>query len=227
MTSALAGLAELAQLFARHQDPSMLCRAIAHSEAIASPQTAIMGVQLLAIADQGRMRELGSFGERTIATPAAELSTGDGLIAQALRGREVFAQQIEDQTISIIPLVASYPLGCLVVSHGEAPEGLGIDTEGVTLIGALGAFYLSDFNPSHTETTPGTHPRLNASPNLSPRQTEVLHAMAQGHTNQQIADATHTSPSNIRQTAVVLFRKLGVQDRRSAVEAARRFGLVD
>jgi DNA-binding CsgD family transcriptional regulator len=227
MTSAIGALAELAQLFARHQDPTMLCRAIAHSEAIASPKTAIMGVQLLAIGDQGRMRELGSFGERAITTPAAELSTGDGLIAQALRRREVFTKEVEGRAVSIVPLVASYPLGCLAVAHSPAPKGLGIDSEGVSLIGALGALYLSDFDPSHTDNTPGTRTPLTASPRLSTRQTEVLRAIALGQTNQQIADATRTSLSNIRQTAVVLFRKLGVQDRRSAVEAARRFGLVD
>lgn len=62
---------------------------------------------------------------------------------------------------------------------------------------------------------------------LSDRETEVLHLMARGLTNADIARELYLSEGTVRNYTSALFAKLGVNDRTQAVLAALRYGLVD
>ena len=56
---------------------------------------------------------------------------------------------------------------------------------------------------------------------LTPRQCRILHLMASGLTNPQIAMRMGFSTSTIRLETIKIFRALDVHDRTSAVETAR------
>ena len=62
---------------------------------------------------------------------------------------------------------------------------------------------------------------------ISPRESEVLHLIAAGHSNQEIADTLFLSLNTIKKHTSTLFRKLGSQRRTQAIEKARRFGLIE
>ena len=59
------------------------------------------------------------------------------------------------------------------------------------------------------------------------RQRGVLRGLAAGHTYQRIASDLGYAPSTVNKDAMRLYRALGVSGRRSAVDAARRLGLLD
>ncbi len=59
---------------------------------------------------------------------------------------------------------------------------------------------------------------------LSRREVEILALMAEWRTNKEIAESLDLGVSTINSHAVRIFRKLGVGDRRDAVEAARAAG---
>lgn len=61
---------------------------------------------------------------------------------------------------------------------------------------------------------------------LSARQTEILHHMAQGKTNSAIAHLIGFSESTVRQETIDIYRRLGVNDRRTAVTRAQSLGLM-
>jgi len=61
---------------------------------------------------------------------------------------------------------------------------------------------------------------------LSSRQMEILDHMAEGKTNAAIARVIGFSESTVRQETIEIYRKLGVNDRRSAVVSAQSAGLI-
>jgi len=61
---------------------------------------------------------------------------------------------------------------------------------------------------------------------LTPRQLEVLHHLAQGHSTAQIAEALSIQPETVRNHVRGLLRTLGVHSRLQAVSEARRRGLI-
>lgn len=63
-------------------------------------------------------------------------------------------------------------------------------------------------------------------PPLSARETQVLVLISKGSTNRVVADALGVSPETVKDHVTSLFRKLNVKDRMSAVNEARRLGLL-
>jgi DNA-binding NarL/FixJ family response regulator len=61
---------------------------------------------------------------------------------------------------------------------------------------------------------------------LTAREREVLHLLAQGKTDREIADALVLSLTTVRKHSHQILEKLGVHERREAVRRARRLGWV-
>ncbi|MGZ4335516.1 MAG: LuxR C-terminal-related transcriptional regulator [Gaiellaceae bacterium] len=69
-------------------------------------------------------------------------------------------------------------------------------------------------------------PLPRARHSLTPRQLEVLHHLAQGHSTAQIAEMLAIQPETVRNHVRGLLRALGVHSRLQAVSEARRRGLL-
>jgi LuxR family transcriptional regulator, maltose regulon positive regulatory protein len=61
---------------------------------------------------------------------------------------------------------------------------------------------------------------------LSKRELEVLHLMALGRTNHEIARQLIVSPGTVKAHTANIFRKLDVANRTEAVARARQFGIL-
>ncbi len=62
---------------------------------------------------------------------------------------------------------------------------------------------------------------------LGERERVVLSGLTTGQTLAEISARLMVSHNTIKKQTVALYRKLGVHDRRSAVDAARRLGLLE
>lgn len=71
----------------------------------------------------------------------------------------------------------------------------------------------------------GTRPETNPFPELTPREREVLELLAQGLTNNAIAERLVLSPKTIRNLVSNIFSKLQVVSRSEAIIKAREAGL--
>ncbi len=69
--------------------------------------------------------------------------------------------------------------------------------------------------------------RKNSIYNLSEREMEVLHAMAEGLSNQEIADRLFVSLNTIKTHTSNIYSKLNVERRTQAVQKAREVRLLD
>ena len=62
---------------------------------------------------------------------------------------------------------------------------------------------------------------------LTERELDVLHLLAQGHTNPEIARRLHLAPGTVRNYVSTILQKLDVSDRTQAAVVALQRGLVD
>jgi len=61
---------------------------------------------------------------------------------------------------------------------------------------------------------------------LSPRETDIVSLLAQGHDNKQIAHALHLSEKTVKNHLTRIFEKLKVHNRTQAVLVCQQFGLM-
>jgi len=70
------------------------------------------------------------------------------------------------------------------------------------------------------------NPKARAELGLSERELEVLHELAAGHSNKEIAAQLHVSPNTVKTHVARLFEKLGARRRTEAIRRARELGIV-
>ena len=70
------------------------------------------------------------------------------------------------------------------------------------------------------------NPKAQAALGLSGRELEVLHELAAGHSNKEIAAHLHVSPNTVKTHVARLFEKLGAKRRTEAIRRARELGIV-
>lgn len=70
------------------------------------------------------------------------------------------------------------------------------------------------------------NPKAAESLGISPRELEVLQALASGLANKEIARQLEVSPNTVKTHVARLFEKLGAQRRTEAIRKARELGLV-
>ena len=69
--------------------------------------------------------------------------------------------------------------------------------------------------------------RSDGRPDLTPRESEVLHMIAEGLSAPEIARQIHLSPTTVKTHLHTLYEKLGVSDRAAAVAEGMRRGLLE
>ena len=70
------------------------------------------------------------------------------------------------------------------------------------------------------------NPKAKAALGLSEREIEVLHELAAGRSNKEIAAHLHVSPNTIKTHVARLFEKLGAKRRTEAICRARELGIM-
>ena len=70
------------------------------------------------------------------------------------------------------------------------------------------------------------NPQVQATLGISARELAVLHELAAGRSNKEIAARLHVSPNTVKTHVARLFEKLGASRRTDAIARARELGLV-
>ena len=70
------------------------------------------------------------------------------------------------------------------------------------------------------------NPKAQAALGISPRELTVLHALAEGRSNKEIAAQLNVSPNTVKTHVARLFEKLGATKRVDAINKARGLGIV-
>ena len=70
------------------------------------------------------------------------------------------------------------------------------------------------------------NPQAQAALGISARELAVLHEIAAGHSNKEIAARLHVSPNTVKTHVARLLEKLGAKRRTEALRRARELGLM-
>jgi DNA-binding NarL/FixJ family response regulator len=70
------------------------------------------------------------------------------------------------------------------------------------------------------------NPKAQAALDISPRELAVLHEIATGRSNKEIAARLNVSPNTVKTRVARLFEKLGANGRAEAINKARDLGIV-
>ncbi|HEY1629836.1 MAG TPA: response regulator transcription factor [Rhizomicrobium sp.] len=70
------------------------------------------------------------------------------------------------------------------------------------------------------------NPKARASLGISPRELTILHELAAGRSNKEIAANLDVSPNTVKTHVARLFEKLGAKRRTDAIAKARELGIV-
>lgn len=200
----------------------------------------------------GTLSALGAFGlVPTITEPLTQVSLWDSSpLSDAIRtGRPVLCSRrgeaaarypsltvlraVDDPTLAWPLALPSQLVGGMQLFFHKGLEAQAVQRD-LTGIGAVLALYVSLLRLGPTQPAPHEDPRRSPSPSrksaepqsLSNRQRAILHQVAGGRTNAQIARALGFSESTIRQETIAIYRALGVSDRHAAVRQARANGLL-
>ena len=91
---------------------------------------------------------------------------------------------------------------------------------------ALGVFVGMRVFASHRSEAFDGNPQAQASLGISPRELAVLHELAAGRSNKEIAAELNVSPNTVKTHVARLFEKLGAKRRTDAINRARELGIV-
>ena len=124
----------------------------------------------------------------------------------------------------------------IFVDEGEALRLLIVDfrvliekqgqREGQRLIGYADKLLAAFKQPTVVPQSKIQNPKSEILEPLSPRELEVLRLIAQGFSNQEIADRLFLALSTVKGHTRIIFDKLQVQRRTEAVARARELGLL-
>jgi DNA-binding CsgD family transcriptional regulator len=129
---------------------------------------------------------------------------------------------------SVFPLkLGSIRLGALQLDHLSLPKTKHY-FESLSGVCTILGLYLALLSPQSVpaKKSKAFSLRDNLPLRLSTRQSAILQFLSRGFTNPQIAQRIGFSDSTVRQETMVIYRFLGVHDRREAVRAASDRGLL-
>jgi ATP/maltotriose-dependent transcriptional regulator MalT len=171
------------------------------------------------------------------APAVAQNRTGNLIEIQAVRALGLAALGDDDRALATLAetLTLTHPHGYVRVFVDEGPAmgaliGQLIRAQRVTVPGAYVGRLVRAFEhdmarrPSDERPTPAVVPGLVTA--LSDRELEVLHLLAAGKQNQDIADELHMALNTVKKHATHIFEKLGATNRTEATVRAREFGLL-
>jgi LuxR family maltose regulon positive regulatory protein len=171
------------------------------------------------------------------AAAVAQNRTGNLIEIQAVRALGLAALGDDDGALATLAetLTLAHPQGYIRVFVDEGPAmgaliGQLIRAQRATVpgdyVGRLVRAFEHDTarSPSDERPTPAVVPGLVTA--LSDRELEVLHLLATGKQNQDIAAELHMALNTVKKHATHIFEKLGATNRTEATARAREFGLL-
>jgi LuxR family maltose regulon positive regulatory protein len=175
--------------------------------------------------------------DRLHAAAAAQHRAGSVIEIQALRALALAALGDQDRALATLAetLTRAHPHGYLRVFVDEGPAmgtllGRLIRAQQIAVpgdyVGRIVRALEHDLAAAPTDKRPGAAIVPGLVTALSDRELEVLHLLAAGKQNQEIADELHMALNTVKKHTTHIFEKLGATNRTEATARARQFGLL-
>lgn len=206
-----------------------LCRRIAHAEFM---DGFCHGVAAYLLDQRSHLVEVATYG-KSQEFPEQEISAwGDTVLAQAIRSRKIVVETTSDSTLVALPIeLAGMTTGAFLFTLStEVPDPI-FGKETTSMLSSLGGLFMDSKGLSlkQTSTPAVASSEADSLPvqELTTRQVQIIHFMADGLTNAEIAKHVLLSESTVRQETIRIFRILKCHTRSEAIVKARASGIIE
>jgi DNA-binding CsgD family transcriptional regulator len=205
-----------------------LCRRIAHADFM---DGFCQGVAAYLLDQRSYLVEVASYG-RLHNFGQAELSAwDDSCLAQAIRTRKIVVEKLETSTLFALPIdLGGVTTGAFLFTLStEVPNPI-FSRETTAMLSSLGGLFMDgkglSLRPSQQPAAAGNDDDNLPVQELTTRQVQIIHYIADGLTNAEIAKHVLLSESTVRQETIRIFRILKCHTRSEAIVKARASGII-
>lgn len=205
-----------------------LCRRVAHSDFM---DGFCHGVAVYLLDQRSVLVEVASYG-RAYDFGAEDISAWDNtVLSKAVRSRKVAVEKTGDATLYALPIQhADVTTGVFIFNLSkELPDPVFSD-EVISMLSSLGGLFMENKGLSLRVSGSVAAAADSGEPisvqELSSRQVKIIHLIADGLTNAEIAKKVLLSESTVRQETIRIFRILKCHSRSEAIVKARATGII-
>ncbi|MCX8528831.1 MAG: LuxR C-terminal-related transcriptional regulator [Rhodoluna sp.] len=206
-----------------------LCRRIAHAEFM---DGFCQGVAAYLLDQRSHLIEVATYG-RVHSFEALEISAwDDSILARAIRSRKIVIEQDEVSTLFALPIeLAGMTTGAFLFTLAKDVTNPIFSKETTSMLSSLGGLFMDSkgltLKPVSSSSAPSVEDEVLPVQELTTRQVQILHFMADGLTNAEIAKLVLLSESTVRQETIRIFRILKCHTRSEAIVKARASGIIE
>jgi len=205
-----------------------LCRRIAHAEFM---DGFCHGVAAYLLDQRSFLVEVASYGKSHDFGSEGISAWDDSILGRSIRARRILIETEGDSTLFALPIeLSGMTTGAFLftLAH-EVPSPI-FSKETTSMLSNLGGLFMDtkglSLKPTPTASQSTEIDDSSAVQELTTRQVRILHLMADGLTNAEIAKIVLLSESTVRQETIRIFRILKCHTRSEAIVKARASGII-
>ena len=216
------------EVLSQSSDAQDLCRRIAHAEFM---DGFCHGVAIYLLDQRSVLIEVASYG-RGHDFGLGEITAWDeNVMAKAVRSRKISIERTAQATLFALPIeLAGVITGAFIFNLSKQVPSPVFSNEVTSMLSSLGGLFMDNkgLNLRKSAERLQDNDLANNSPEqeLTTRQVKIIHLMADGLTNADIAKVVLLSESTVRQETIRIFRIFNCHSRTEAIVKARAAGII-
>lgn len=204
-----------------------LCRRVAHADFM---DGFCYGVAVFLLDQRSVLVEVASYGRGHDFGPEEISAWGETVLSKAVRSRKVAVEKVGDATLFALPIQhADVVTGAFLFNLSKELPTPVFSDEVTSMLSSLGGFFME--NKGLSLRGAGSVASVSddgpvSVQELTSRQVRIIHLIAEGMTNAEIAKNVLLSESTVRQETIRIFRVLKCHSRSEAIVKARAAGII-
>ena len=205
-----------------------LCRRVAHADFM---DGFCHGVAVFLLDQRSILVEVAAYG-RSHDFGLGEISAWDDtVLSKAVRSRKIAVETTENATLYALPIeLAGVTTGVFIFNLSKKVPNPVFSKQVTSMLSSLGGLFMDSkglsLRPTSAQSATDAAGESAAVQELTTRQVQIIHYMADGLTNAEIAKIILLSESTVRQETIRIFRVLNCHTRTEAIVKARANGII-
>lgn len=225
LVQALRGAVDLLAQSSNAQD---LCRRVTHAEVF---NGLCRGVAIYLLDQRSSLVQVAGYGSVPEDSQIQISAWDESFLSKGVRSRQTTFEKTADEMRVCLPVeVAGVVTGALQLSFAKEIPITSMNRDDTKLLANLVGLFMDTkgvtFGQRTTTPTPVPAPDEIAVQELTTRQVQILHFVADGLTNAEISKLVLLSESTVRQETIRIFRILKCHTRSEAIVKARANGII-
>ncbi len=215
------------ELLTQSTNAQDFCRRVTHSEYL---KGGCRGVAIYLLDQRSYLIQVAAYGVVPDDSQVQISAWEETFLARGVRTRKLSIEQGDNETSVCLPIeVAGVVTGAVFMSFTRDTENFNAKVEDSRLLSNLVGLFMDSKGVSlrpQTKAAAVVEPDEISVQELTTRQVQILHFMADGLTNAEIAKHVLLSESTVRQETIRIFRILKCHTRSEAIVKARATGVI-